>query len=405
MAFYQDKNGVTQHVDAAITPEMYKEATDSNLTVAQLLNRKFSDADLTVGTAAAQIYASEGLTLTGKNPFGLRNVTTAEVLDGKSGFSAAGGNVKDNGSPFGTASRILFPAALVDMVEAAVAKDYTTDGAMFNQMVAQELAIANEAFEQPVIDYGTRGGPEQAKAQRIAQFAEPPVLMRFGTSQRIRKLPTYGIMLEFSQQALRATTLDMVALTVNRYMQIEKDQRVYNYISDLFNGNGDLITGAVSAVTTTSLDSAATGGVVTHKSWVKFLARNRKYRKVTHVIADIDTYLKVEGRTGRPGSNNYDPTLARIDPQAVAMNVGFGNDVKWFIVDSAADGGPVPANTVYAIDATKAITRVSNTSANYSAAETFALRRSEAMVMHWSEEVYRLFGDTDLKPFDALTIA
>ncbi len=403
MAFYQDKNGTIQQVDAAITPEIYKEATDNNLTVAQLLNRKFSDADLSVGTAAAQIYASEGLALTGKNAFGLRNVTTAEVLDGKSGFQAS--NVKDNGSPFGSASRTLFPAALVDMVEAAVAKDYVTDGQMFNQMVAQELSIGQEAFEQPVIDYGTKNGPEQAKAQRIAQFSEPPVLMRFGTSQRIRKLATYGIMLEFSQQALRATTLDMVAMTVNRYMQVEKDQRVYQYISDLFAGNGDLVTGAVSAVTTTSLDAAANGGVVTHKSWVKFLARNRKYRKITHVIADIDTYLKVEGRTGRPGSNNYDPTLARIDPQAVAMNAGFGSNVQWFIVDAATDGGPVAANTVYALDASKAITRVSNTSANYSAAETFALRRSEAMVMHWSEDVYRMMGDSDLKPFDVLTIA
>jgi len=404
MAFYQDKNGVVQHVDSAITPELYREAVEANVTVAQLLNRKFSDADTSVGTAAAQIYASEGLTLTGKNPFGLRSVTTAEVLDGKSGFQAAG-NVKDNGSPFGTASRTLFPAALVDMIEATVAKDYTTDSVTFDQMVAQEVAIPNEAFEQPVIDYATTGGPEQAKAQRVAQFALPPTVMRFGTSQRIKKLPTFGMMLEFSQQALRATTLDMVAMTVNRYLQVEKDQRVYQYISDLFNGNGDLITGAVSAVTTTSLDSAATGGVVTHKSWVKFLARSRKYRKITHVMGDIDTYLKVEGRTGRPGSNNYDPTLARIDPQAMAMNVGFGNDVKWFIVDSAADGGPVPANTVYAIDATQAIARVSNTGANYSAAETFALRRSETMVMHWSEEVYRIFGDTDLKPFDVLTIA
>ena len=403
MAFFIDKNGVTQHVDAQISASIYQEAQDRNLTVAQLLNQKFPEADTSIGTAAAQIYASEGLALTGKNHFGLRNVTTAEILDGKSGFQAS--NVKDSGDPFGSASRILFPAALVDLVEATIVKDYTTDGQMFNGMVAQELSIAGEAFEQPVIDYGTRGGPEQAKAQRISQFAEPPVLMRFGTSQRIRKLPTYGMMLEFSQQALRATTLDMVAMTVNRYLMIEKDQRIYQYITDLFTGNGDLITGSVSAVTSNSLDSSATGGVMTHKAWVKFLARNRKYRQITHVIGDISAYLAIEGRTGRPGSNNYDPTLARIDPQAVAQNVGFGNNVKWFIVDDASAGGPVPANTVYAIDASKAIVRVSNTAANYTAAETFALRRSEAMVMHWSEEVYRMMGDSELKAFDVLTIS
>lgn len=403
MSFFIDKDGGTQDVTALITPELYREASDGNFTVAELLNRKFPEADQRIGTASAQIFASEGLALTGKNQFGLRNITTAEVLNDK-GYSAAG-NAKDNGSPFGSASRILFPAALIPLVEASVAKDYETDGAVFSGMVAQELSIGNENFEQPVIDYGTKNGPEQAKAQRIAQFSEPPVMMRFGTSNRPRKLATYGIMLEFSQQALRATTLDMVALTVNRYMAVEKDQRIYAYLNDLFAGNQDMITGAVSAVTSTSLDAAATGGNLTHKAWVKFLARNRKKRKITYAVGDIDTYLKVEGRTGRPGSNNYDPTLARIDPQAVVLNSTFGSDVKWFIVDPATEGGPVPANTVWALDSTKAVTRVSNTSADYTAAETFALRRSEAMVMHWSEDVYRMMGDTDLTPFDVLTIS
>jgi hypothetical protein len=190
-----------------------------------------------------------------------------------------------------------------------------------------------------------------------------------------------------------------------RYLQVERDERAYRYISDLYNGNGDLVVGAVSAVTTTSLDAAASGGVVTHKSWVKFLARNRKYRKITHAICDIDTYLKVEARTGRPGSNNYDPTLARIDPQLTPGNNTFGGDVKWIIVDAAADGGPVPANTVYAIDATSAITLVTNSNAAYSAVEQFALKRTEAMRMDWSEEIFRTFGDTDLRAFDILTIA
>lgn len=403
MSFFIDQNGGTQDVTAQITPELYREAADKNLTVAHLLNQKFPDANMAIGSAASQIFASEGLALTGKNQFGLRNITTAEILSDK-GYSAAG-NVKDNGSPFGSASRILFPAALIPLVEASVAKDYETDGAVFSGMVAQELSIGNENFEQPVIDYGTKNGPEQAKAQRIAQFSEPPVLMRFGTSNRPRKLATYGIMLEFSQQALKATTLDMVALTVNRYMAVEKDQRVYAYLNDLFAGNQDMITGAVSAVTSASLDAAATGGVFTHKAWVKFLARNRKKRKITYAIGDIDTYLRVEGRTGRPGSNNYDPTLARIDPQAVVLNSTFGSDVKWFITDPATEGGPVPANTVWALDSTKAITRVSNTGADYTAAETFALRRSEAMVMHWSEDVYRMMGDNDLSPFDVLTLS
>ncbi len=217
-------------------------------------------------------------------------------------------------------------------------------------------------------------------------------------------MATYGIGMEMSAQAMKATTLDMLVLTTSRFMQIEKDARVYTYLSNVFAGDLDHNTGAVPAVTSSTLNGSATAGVMTHKAWVKFLARNRKKRKITHVVADIDTYLKVESRTGRPGSNSYDPTLARIDPQARMINSTFGGDVVWFLVDAAADGGPVPANTVWALDKAQALMMVNNTSADFKATEQFVLRRSEAVVLHWSEECYRLFGDVDLTPFDVLTI-
>jgi hypothetical protein len=86
------------------------------------------------------------------------------------------------------------------------------------------------------------------------------------------------------------------------------------------------------------------------------------------------------------------------------MNAGFGNDVKFFLVDSAADGGPVPDNTLYALDASVAISRVTNTAAAYSAVEEYAMKRSTAMRLDWSEDVFRSL-DTDLRPFDVLTIS
>ena len=66
--------------------------------------------------------------------------------------------------------------------------------------------------------------------------------------------------------------------------------------------------------------------LLVHKAWVKFLARNRKKRNLTHIICDIDTYLLIEGRSGRPGTTAYDLRLAVIDPQATAANtaqIGF----------------------------------------------------------------------------------
>lgn len=402
MAAYYDINGALQQV--TLDASIYKLAHKANLSVAQYLNREHRTADPKIGSAFEQMCASEHLALPGRNPYGLRAATIGEIMDFGTEASA---NSKDQGSPFGNSARSLFPAALVALIESAVPVDRTTDTVVFDDLVAVEQGLPNENFIQPVVTYSTANGPEQAKAQRVTQFSDVPNMLRFSTSEKNRSLPTYGIGIEFSHQALKATTLDLVAMTVGRFMRVEKDQRVYQYLSSIFSGDSDLNTGAVGAVTTSTLNGSATSGAVTHKSWVKFLARNRKLRNITHVVMDIDTYLKVEGRTGRPGSNNYDPTLARIDPQARpanATNVGFGNDVKYFIVDAAADGGPVPADTVWALDKSKGIVRVSNTAASYEASEEFVLRRSTAMVMHWSEDVYRMYGNTDLSPFDVLTV-
>jgi hypothetical protein len=399
---FVDTAGARHQIENFNADALFAEAKARSITPVQAFNLIHADADLAVGTAFQQAQASLGL-INPKNPFGLKNLSMSALMGESGGMQA---NTQQNTSPFGTASRAFAIISVIDAIESAMTKDRETDAANFESIVANTVSLNSEHFEQPVVDYGTQGGPEQAKAQRVAQGATPPRMVFFKTADRIRRIGAWNIGMEWSHQALKATTLDYVTMTVSRFLQVERDQRVYNYINDLFNGNGDMITGAVSAVTSTSLDTAATGGVLTHKAWLKFLARNRKYRKISHVICDLDSYLKIEDRTGRPGSNNYDPTLARIDPQGVMkMPVGFGNDVQVILVDAATDGGPVPANTVYAVDARYAVSRVTNSLAAYNAVEDFALRRTTAMRMDWSEEVFRTFGDSDLRAFDVLTIS
>lgn len=407
MAFFIDKSGNPQHVqiDAAV----YAAAKADKKSVPQYLNAKFqADADMTKGSPFAQLCASEGLIATPKqNVFGLRAPTIAEILDGKSGFEAASGtNTQQRGNPYGSQSRNLFPAAVIAAIESAVDVDRTTDTQMFDGMVAQKISIGGDTFEQPVINYTIPGeqGPTKAKAQRVVQLGNVPTILQITTADKPRRLPTYGIGIEMSDQAARVQTLDLLSMTVKRYLEIEKDQRVYNYISSLFVGDNDMVIGTVPTVTSNSLDSNATGGVMTHKAWVKWLTLKRKTRKITHAICDIDTYLKIEARSGRPGLSAYDPRLPIVEAQARVSNLDF-QDVTFFIVDAAVDGGPVPAGEVWGLDARKAITSVSNTEAEYQATEQFILRRSSMMVLHWSMEVFRTFGDSELTPFTRLVVS
>jgi hypothetical protein len=79
--------------------------------------------------------------------------------------------------------------------------------------------------------------------------------------------------------------------------------------------------------------------------------------------------------------------------------------VRVFLVDPATDGGPVPANTIWAVDASQAIARVRNLAADATVSEEFAMRRTSALRMDWGMICYRLFGNTALKAFDVLTIS
>lgn len=404
---YIDKNGAQQQIDLT-EEDLIHAPKKANLSPQAYVNQKFADADLAIGSAFKQMQASVGICMPGKdNPFGMKATSMGQLLDGTAmGFNAATNN-QQNTTPYGTSSRAFTVISIIDAIENAVAKDRTTDADTFYSMVGTTLALNSEHFEQPVISYSTLGGAEgtlAAKASRVSQGALPPRMAFFSTADRIRRIGSWTIGMEWTDQALKATSLDFVTMTMARYLAVERDERAYRYISDLFLGNNDMIVGAVTAVGSSTLDAASTGGVLTHRAWLKFLARSRKFRKITHVMGDLDTYLKLEGRTGRPGTVNYDPTLARLDPQAMMVNSGFGNDVKYFLVDSAADGGPVPANTLYAIDASNAMTLVQNAGATYSAVESYAIKRTQALRLDWAEEVMRTFGDTDLKPFDALTI-
>lgn len=399
-----DHKGATQQI--TLEPSVYRAAHDANLSLPAYINRTYgANADSKHGSAFDQLCGSMGIYIPGKNGLQLRAATVGDILDGKAAmdFGASAVTEQRNSDYGGTQSRILFPAAVVDMIENTLQKDLQTDTNLFASMVSLNLGVASDTFEQPVINYSTTNGPDgadRAQAQRIAQLAHPAAMAIFTTSQTPRRLPTWSIGAEFSQQALRTATLDLVALSLGRFLAVEADGRVYEYLSNLWSGDGDFNSSAITAVTSTTLNGAATGGVLTHKAWLKWLYRNRKYRRISHVVCDLDTYLKIEGRTGRPGSIGVlDPTLPRIDPQATALNP-YVDNVKVMLVDSAADGGPVPANTVWGVDARFGIVKVSNTSAAYTAAETFAMKRSEAFRIDWSETVYRQWDQA----FDVLTI-
>lgn len=369
---------------------IYREAHENNVTVGQLLERKYGDKvdAKTHGTVLEQVALHSGIFLKPNSRFGLRAPTCAQILEGQGVMQA--GTITRDASPV---SRIIFPAVILEMLENQLAKDYQTQAPIFEKMIAISDSIAGNRFEQPIINLSK---PEGARSKTIAQGALPETMMVLSVSDVARKIPTFSLGLEITDEALRATTLDFVTLSLQRQVAAERDSRVEGYINAFVAGDLDLGMSALSAVTTTSLDAAATGGIVTQKSWVKWLYRNIRQRRIDWIICDIDTALKIENRTGKPVITSDDPNSPRIDALTRMVNPVLG-EVKMFIVDA----GVVPANTVIGLDSRYAIRRVRNSEAEYQAVEEFVLKRTKAMRFDFGEICYRLY---DLA-WDQLTIA
>lgn len=404
MAKYMNEKG--ELVDVPLPATIYSEAHQANLSVSQYINGKYPTTPGN-GTAFDQMLASVGLVVPAshlQSELGLRPPTMGDVLNGTANFSMAASNTAGVGSPQGQQSRTLFPAALIAYMETALVKDYTTDANTFDKLIAQNISVPSDRFEQPQINMATKNGPNTALAQRRSQLAAPAAMMSFTTSDTVRKIPTFALGMEFSKEALRATTLDLVGMSVRRQLAVERDSWAYSNLSDMFSGDNDINTSSLASlgftVATNTLDSGAAAGTITQKAWLKWLFRLRKYRTIDWVVCDLDTYLKIEGRTGRPSLTAIDTLLPRMEAHASVQNPGVG-DVKVFIVDSAADGGPIPANTMMGLDSRYAIARVRNTSADVTAAESYALRQAEAFSLQFGEICYRLHNDA----FDTLTVA
>lgn len=380
MAKFIDLNGATQ--DVALTVDIYKEASLNGMTVPQLINTRYeTDADKH-GTAFEQFAAESGLFHHSDNRYAIRPPSMEDVLNGTAKMDA--GVIVRDANP---ASRIIFPAVFLEAIENKLKVDTGGYVSQFDGLVAINDSIVGARFEQPLLNYS---GPEGARSKTIAQLAEPNVMMGITVSDVARKIPTFSIGLQISDEALAATSLDFVSMALARQAEVERAARVDEYIVAFLNGDIDMGTDALPTATATSFDStiSSVAGVLTHKAWIKWLRANFRKRHIDWVICDLNAALAIENRTGRPIITNDDPNSFRINATAEVSNPSWQN-VKIFLVED----GVIPANTIIGLDSRYAIRRVRNSQADYAAVEQFVLRKAQAMRYDFGEIAYRMFDE------------
>lgn len=384
---YIDAKGDKQAVDLTVT--MYKDAADAGQSLPQFLANKYRTNAAKHGSTYEQLMEQCGVFVKGNREFGIRASTMQEVLNPKEANL-----ITREGIP---ASRLLFPATILGIIENKLSVDLTSDADAFESMIAQSDSIATDRFERPVLNFSKA---EEGRSAPVAQLAKPQTMLSITASDKSMRIPTWGIGMEISEQALRSTPIDLVGLAMARQAAVERNERAHNFILSLLNGDVDLGMGALSAiggkvVTAVSLDAAATTGI-THKAWIKWLGTNSKKRKITHVVTDVEGMLAIELRAGRPNANdNIQGVTQRTNTTFNVANPKWESNVTVVLIENAA----WPAGTIMGLDARYGVHKVSSLLAQYSAIEEFALRRATALRVDSGEMAYRLFDEA----FEVLT--
>lgn len=369
------RNG--QH-EISVDEKVYEKSHDAKCSVPQYLEREYGkDLDAKEhGTVFSQLLAQCNMNLSKDQTTGLGSATLGDIYKG-TGPAAA---TTRDAVPL---SRILMPAAVLELVEQNRMADTASDVRAFESMIAVDTSISGNRYEQPVFD---ASGAESQELSRIDQLQVPNIIGSLKVAERAGSIPTYSYGVEISDEAVKAMTIDQVAIYLSRLSSVQAALQVDMHLNTLTQGDKDLGQAALVGKQSDAYDTASTGGVLTHRAYVKWLRENRRRRTVTHVLCDEDTYFKVVDRKGRPTANTLYVEDKEIHayPQRV-MNYGF-QEPEIFIVNN----GVIPANTLVGLDSKFAIARIRNTEANYQATEELVMRKGKQMRFDSGSVTYRL---------------
>jgi hypothetical protein len=377
---FTNKDGEQQSITMSLAD--YRAAEKQKLTLPQYVNMKYRTDASKYGTTFSQMLASTGMFMSENRDYGIRVPTLAQILeDGVPDINMASVTSPDGSQSDTPAGRLFFPAALLEMIESNLRPNLQSYIGSFMSMVGFTRNVDSPKYEQVIIDYTN---PRNARGMPISQLALPTTMITITASQVNKTIPTISIGMEISAEAIKLATLDLVGLAVNEQAINERASRMIADFVALVQGSVDSgDTALVSSPITTYDASIVANGVCTQKAWVKFLRNNWLKRTITDVVCDIDTFLAIQGRTGRPTVLDLSGMDERLNAIPRTNMKGIDDSINFFITD----GSPLGANTFVGLDRTKALRRVVYVGASYQAIEEFVLRKGYGMRIDWAERI------------------
>lgn len=364
----------TKTVDESI----YRKATEKNMTLRQFMQVELSDCDYTYGHPMDQAFAGSGLFQ--DRQLGMPSLTAKDL---QNGTVAAGQLRSPDGSDTSLGARLLYPQLILETMQEHLRDDGSDILAKYAEMVAVTRNVGGKKVDQPLIN---TSAPEGSRSGEIGELAEPETLVTITTGDRSYRIPSKSIGLTISDEAMEATTIDLVRVVMEAQARGERIAMVEDQLRALVLGDKDRGIEALPVKAIGSFDSAITAdGKITKKAYIKWLRENYRLREISHVLTDLDTVLDIDDQllpkmTGQDSSKIMTPFSGMNLDIPVPKMVDFSQDI-------------FGAGMLVGLDRRNAIQRFVNVNANYEAIERYVMRRANSFRVDYGEMATRLYDE------------
>lgn len=325
----------------------------------------------------------------------LADATSGAGYRGPEGAQAA--SVGGDGSVVG---RLVTQAVLFQAIENHLRDDLTGYSRMLADNAAIKRSITSTRWETPVLNFKR---PANSRPQPIAQLSEPARMLTLTTSMKANAIMGDSIGIEYSHEVAKNVTIDVISLSLKRQAEESAAARAMYQIMSLLQGDVDYQMPALSTVIpggaaqASSLDAAATGGVLTQTAWIKWLWRNNLRRVINTVVTDLDGALAIENRVGRPKTETEKINSNRIDTLESVLNPRWPDRVNVIITQDPS----WPAGTIVGLDNRFGYNHITSTAIDYQAVEEDLIRKGTRMRFDTGSAVERYMNDA----WDMLVLA
>lgn len=381
----QDGKLKTAEVDVSLYEKAAKNETTVRQYIADMLETKAAGdrPDYTYGHPLDQAYASSGLVTDKK--LGQKAMSLEDIAQGR---LAVGTSLRaPDGNDTSLASRLLFPQLLLETMEAELRDDGSDILGKYAELVSVQRNINGTRVDQPLVNTQKQGeGPDGSRSRRQAQMAEPATMVGITVGERSYRIPTFAIGLTISDEAMQATTIDLVRVIMETQARGERIAMIEEQLHDMVFGNVDRNMTALPIKKISQFDAGITeNGQITKRAYIKWLRDNYRIREISHVLTDLDTVLDMD--------EQLLPKMTGTDSAKISTPfAGFDTGIQLpKFVDFATE--VFGAKTMVGVDRRNAIQRFVNVTADYSAIEEYVMRKATSFRVDYGEMSTRLYDE------------